>query len=388
MRVERALNGAQAAEHGLGAAGAAARPDESAATEPEDARGGADAVIDGLLRLAREELDVEVTYVDDPIAAAEAGREESVRLLPAQGEHSEAVEVLLPRPEGRSRGSLRFTRPATRPLISAERELLEGIAGLLAGQLRKARYARDGWPGRIERISELLGTGQLPIVYQPIADLRSGEVVGVEALSRFPGSPSRGPAAWFKEAATVGLGVELELLAVRQAVQIVPELQPDVYLSLNLSPAAATSAELENSLAGVPQDRLVLEITEHSAVTDYRRLNEALRRLRSRGARVAIDDAGSGFSSLRHVLRLAPDIIKLDITLTKGIDNDSVLRALGYALSSFASAIDASVVAEGVETEQEVHALRFLQVSYGQGFFLRRPDAPPVPTWLEDGVFA
>ncbi len=224
----------------------------------------------------------------------------------------------------------------------------------------------------------------LAIVYQPIADLYSGAVVGVEALSRFPQRPRQGPDRWFKEAATVGLAEPLEALALGFAVQALDVLPPGVYLSVNLSPAAVMSADVARVLDAVDVSRLVVEITEHAEVDDYDALNDAVGRLRARGARLAVDDAGSGFASMRHVLRLAPDIIKLDLSLTQGIDNDSVLRALGYSLKSFATAIDAQVVAEGVETEHEVDALRFLGVAYAQGHYLRRPKALSEQDWLVD----
>lgn len=331
-----------------------------------------------LLSLAREDLGAEVVYLDPATAreVSDAGPQEGTVLL----------EMTLA--DGASAGmlQLRRTAEATAP-DERELEVLRALAQLLSAHMDTKGFARDAWQDRITRIRSLLDRGSLPIIFQPIADLRSGEVVGVEALSRFPGA-RQAPARWFDEAASVGLGVELEVLAVRQAVQIIHELPEPVYLSVNVSPRAARSRQLREALVGVPLHRLVLEITEHAQVDDYDALNASLGLLRSQGVRLAVDDAGSGFSSLRHILQMSPDIIKLDISLTHGIDNDSVLRALGYALSSFASAIDAAVVAEGVETEREVHALRFLQVAYGQGFYLRRPGPPPLPAKLQGAVFS
>src|SRR5207302_1055710 len=126
---------------------------------------------------------------------------------------------------------------------------------------------------------------------------------------------------------------------------------------------------------------LVIEITEHAPVEDYDGLNEALRSFRERGGRLAVDDAGAGFSSLRHILRLVPDFIKLDGALTRGIDTDRTRRALGAALISFASEIGVPIIAEGIETQAEVDALRALEVTCGQGFFLGEPGplAAPAP---------
>jgi len=124
-----------------------------------------------------------------------------------------------------------------------------------------------------------------------------------------------------------------------------------------------------------PASRMVIEITEHAQVDDYAALNEALALLREHKVRLAIDDAGAGFASLQHIIRLAPDFIKLDITLTRGIDEAPVRRALATALISFASEIGAAIIAEGIETRGEFDTLRALGVPFGQGFYL----APPSP---------
>ncbi|HWH33015.1 MAG TPA: EAL domain-containing protein [Egibacteraceae bacterium] len=341
------------------------------------AQGGAvrDAVVERLLTLAREELGADIAYLEPLHPAA---------LEPPP---SGAVDVPLPLPEGKSGGMLRFTPSADAAEAERDVQAIRALAAMLGSQLEAPALDRESWQLRIMRIRDLLDHGDLPVVFQPIANLQTGEIVGVEALSRFPGSSDHAPDKWFNEAASVGLGVELEVLAVRRALNALDQLPESAYLSVNVSPAVAMSAGLAETLDEVPLHRVVLEITEHSQVLDYDRLNLALVALRARGVRLAIDDAGSGFSSLRHILRLSPDIIKLDMSLTQGIDNDSVLRALGYSLASFASAIDAAVIAEGVETERELHALRFLQVSYGQGFFLRRPGPMPMPDRLDGEVF-
>ena len=128
----------------------------------------------------------------------------------------------------------------------------------------------------------------------------------------------------------------------------------------------------------MPLERIVVEMTEHAPVGDYDGLNTALQPLRDAGARVAVDDAGAGFASLRHILLLAPDIIKLDISLTRGIDSDRSRRALSYALVAFARETQTTIVAEGIETEAELRALRDIGVTHGQGFLLARPMTPPI----------
>lgn len=118
---------------------------------------------------------------------------------------------------------------------------------------------------------------------------------------------------------------------------------------------------------------IVLEITEHSTVQDYDKLEYTLRPLRARGMRLAVDDAGAGHSSFRHILRLQPEYIKLDISLTRNIDADPARRALAAALIGFASETGSELIAEGVETEAELATLRALGIHKAQGYLLGRP---------------
>jgi EAL domain-containing protein (putative c-di-GMP-specific phosphodiesterase class I) len=215
------------------------------------------------------------------------------------------------------------------------------------------------------------------LVYQPIYRLPTKDVVGYEALARFDGEPSRPPDVWFREAAEVGLGLDLELAATRVALEALDALPADAYLSLNLSHRAAVSPRVLETFDGTLLRRIVVEITEHEPVEDYDELATALERLRGRGARIAIDDAGAGFASLRHTLRLDPDVIKLDISLTRHIDGDRGKRALAKALISFAEEMRMDIVAEGIETKDELETLLGLGARLGQGFYLARP--APLP---------
>lgn len=228
---------------------------------------------------------------------------------------------------------------------------------------------------RIERVLE--DDSRLAIALQPIRDLSNRNVAGYEALSRFSAPPKRGPDRWFTEAHAVGLGGELELHAAQRAVARLRELPRDTYLSVNVSPNVAESQGFAEVLDVPGAERLVLEITEHARIDDYDRFADALRAIRERGIRLAVDDAGAGFSSLRHILRLAPDFIKLDIELIAGIERDRSQQALAAGLISFAMKIGAVIIAEGIEREGEVEALRALGVRYGQGYFLGRPTTQP-----------
>jgi EAL domain-containing protein (putative c-di-GMP-specific phosphodiesterase class I)/putative methionine-R-sulfoxide reductase with GAF domain len=210
-------------------------------------------------------------------------------------------------------------------------------------------------------------------LFQPIYDIARGELFGVEALARFAGEPARPPDQWFADAQALGCGVDLELVAVRRALGALPALPPDIALSVNAGPITIGSDGVLDIVSASEPDRVVMELTEQIQVDNYPRLAGALGRLRLVGVRLAIDDTGAGFSSLAHILKLGPDLIKLDRDLTSGIDCDPVRRALAEALVSFAEHTGSQIVAEGIETAEELAALRELGIPYGQGYFLGRP---------------
>jgi len=214
---------------------------------------------------------------------------------------------------------------------------------------------------------------RLQMVYQPILDLQNGDVLGAEALARFGTEPQRSPAQWFIEAAEVGLAIQLELAAVRRAAEGLALLPPAAFLSVNASADTLRSPALLDLLSELPASRFIIELTEHDPVGDYRQLVPAVNRLRDMGVRLAVDDAGAGFTSLQQILQLAPDLIKLDRGFIQGLADDPVRRALTTALLTFAHDIGATLVAEGVATASELEALRKLGVRHGQGRFLGEP---------------
>ncbi len=261
---------------------------------------------------------------------------------------------------------------------SLSMEVTAGVITELTDQLRRQEDLTRDHRSRMERIERVLESGVVTMAFQPIAELQSSRIVGVEALARFGVVPDRGPDAWFADAEMLGMRLELELTAMRSAIAQMDGIPDDAYLAVNVSPGTTMTPRFLDTLDGVPLHRVVMEITEHAGVDDYDGLNAALTALRDRGIRLAIDDAGAGFSSLRHIVRLSPDFIKLDITLTRDIDADPARRALATALISFASEIGATIIAEGIETRSEFETLRALGVAFGQGFYLARPAALPV----------
>ena len=160
---------------------------------------------------------------------------------------------------------------------------------------------------------------------------------------------------------------------MRAAVRALDQIPSHVYLSLNVSPATLLSPRLDEVLGDADAGRIVLEITEHQPVDDYDALRERLKPMRDAGMRLAIDDACAGFASLRHILQLHPDIIKLDVSLTHGIESDPALQALASSLLAFSARIGATIVAEGIETERQLEALSILGIGFGQGELLGAP---------------
>lgn len=258
--------------------------------------------------------------------------------------------------------------PVTDELASS---LIEELANKLEEEEREAQERKR----RIERIRKVLAGDGLTMVFQPIFELESALVVGVEALARFTIEPARTPDVWFAEAEILGMGRELELAAVPAALGNLNLIPAEWFLSLNVSPATALAPEFLGEVKGISSERVVVEMTEHAKVDDYDHLGRALGDLRSLGVRIAIDDAGAGYASLSHILRLSPDFVKLDVTLTQGIETDGNRRALARALITFASEIGLDIIAEGIETQDALDALRQLGVRFGQGYHLARPGA-------------
>lgn len=226
-----------------------------------------------------------------------------------------------------------------------------------------------------QSVEAILTEARFTVRCQPIVRLDTGAVVGAEALTRFPRT-HRPADAWFDDAQRVGLGPRLQLAVIERAVSLVGLLPTGAFLTFNVGPDVLAGPELLDILDMVDPERVIIELTEHARIDDYDRLLDSLSRVRERGARLAVDDTGAGFSSLGHILHLRPELIKLDWQFTRGIDTDPARRSLAHALVSFAHDIGAEVVSEGIETAAELDTVRALGVSYGQGYFLSRPTRP------------
>ena len=206
-----------------------------------------------------------------------------------------------------------------------------------AAELEAAELVRK----KTDAVNGVLSGDGLAMVFQPIVDLVDGTVQGAEALARFSAEPRRTPDIWFADAAAVGLGAELELHAISLALEQCngAAMPADVFLTVNASAATILSPQLLEMLAARPRPGLVVELTEHTHIEDYAPLTEALDRLRALGVRLAVDDAGTGYAGLSHILQVQPDIIKLDRFLITGAENDPARRALASSLVQFSTCL-------------------------------------------------
>jgi EAL domain-containing protein (putative c-di-GMP-specific phosphodiesterase class I) len=221
------------------------------------------------------------------------------------------------------------------------------------------------------RLSRLLHDGGPMVVLQPIVELASGARIGAEALSRFPADWGKAPDLCFADAHSVGQGHDLEVIALRGAAAHLSGVTG--YVAMNVSPETLLTDACRGLLEGLPLDRVVLELSEHDQVEDYPSLRGVLTPLREAGMRLAIDDVGAGFSSLRHIVLTSPDVLKLDRSIVDGVANDPVLRTLVRSMVDFGHGCDARIVAEGVETAEDAATLLDLGVDCGQGWFFGRP---------------
>lgn len=222
-------------------------------------------------------------------------------------------------------------------------------------------------------IESVLDSGDFDIALQPILRLKDQGTAGYEALCRFTPEPYRPPNLWFEDAADVGLQMALELHVIEVALCLLQDMPDPCYIAVNASPATLASGRISPLVEAAGGKRVVVEITEHAEIENIDALLMEIDRLRDLGARIAVDDAGAGYSGLQQIVLLRPDVIKLDMSLTQDVDKDLARRSLASAMVQFANDTNARVIAEGIETEAEMCTLRQIGVEMGQGYHLGRP---------------
>ena len=256
-------------------------------------------------------------------------------------------------------------------LTERDRALMEVLASAAATLVEPGLRERARAEEVESRLRPVIDAGGPLVLLQPIVDLATGTRTGAEALSRFPREWGKAPDVCFAEAHSVGLGHRLELLALERAAEHLAVASG--YVAMNVSPATFLRPECVALLDRLPLDRVLLELSEHDRVEDYDALAAVLAPLRARGLRLAVDDVGAGFSSLRHIVQTSPDVLKLDRSIVDGVAGDQVLKTLVRALVEFAHGCGAKVVAEGIETAVDAAVLLELEVDLGQGWHFGRP---------------
>lgn len=284
------------------------------------------------------------------------------------------VSIPIHRNSGEVYGMFCCMSSKARPsLNSRDLAVMRAFASMSADQVNNQLDLETAALNKRAAIKTVLDTSAFEIALQPILRLQDHGTAGYEALCRFSPEPYRPPNLWFDDAADVGLQTALELHVVEVALSILARLPDDCYLAVNSSPATLATGQISTLVESVGGHRVVVEITEHAAIGDLDALLMEIDRLRDLGARIAVDDAGAGYSGLQQIIRLRPDVIKLDMSLTQNVDKDLARRSLASAMVQFARDTNAHVVAEGIETDAELQTLRQLGVEMGQGYFLGRP---------------
>ncbi|MDX6217242.1 MAG: hypothetical protein QOG99_2826 [Frankiales bacterium] len=232
----------------------------------------------------------------------------------------------------------------------------------------------DGSPNYVLDVKKILaGMAEPRLAYQPVVDLDQGVVVGYEALARF-GSGHRTPGAWFAAADGIGRLAEFESLLLQQALDSRAALPPGCWLSINVSPKLLLGGPVWSTLTDAGDlSGVVLELTEHQHVDNLSRLRRRLDTVREAGGLLALDDVGAGWSGLRQVVELRPEIVKIDRSLVARLHEDPARMAVAELLSAFTERVGGALLAEGVEQLDELSTLLSLDVHLGQGYLLGRP---------------
>jgi EAL domain-containing protein (putative c-di-GMP-specific phosphodiesterase class I) len=277
--------------------------------------------------------------------------------------------------EGRVYGMLGcLARQPCPSLGQSDSDFLRLLAGFLTEFVIDLRRLWDARSAVWRQIRGLLDQGGPEMVFQPVVELGTGRIVGIESLSRFPGA-AEGPSELFAAAAGVGLGSELEMTAIRNALRALPEVPAHVLLAVNASPATVTGGLIDLVVGTGAPERVAVEITEHDHVGDEHDLLLAAEVLRGHGTHIAVDDVGSCYSGLERLLHLRPDVIKMDRFITHDIHLDPARRAVAAGLTKIAAEIGGRVVAEGIESIAELDAVVEAGIAYGQGYLLGPPTA-------------
>ncbi len=294
---------------------------------------------------------------------------------------------------GRLTGELNAAAPQARlQADSAETLLLAGdIAARMSeregpsspGGAQEPKLSEEERAGARVALARLIEGEGLKMLVQPIVDVRTGAVHAFEALARFgQETPGTTPLQWFSLAEELGGRPALERACLREALSLLGVRPPGTRLSVNLSVQVLLEQETLRMLDLAACEReeelrgLIVEITEETLIGSDEELRHAIEPLLAQGALLAVDDVGAGYSGLRQITAVRPSYLKLDRALARGIDSDEELAALVSALVGYAAQVGCKLVAEGIETTEELRTLQRIGVPLIQGFRLSRPGEP------------
>jgi EAL domain-containing protein (putative c-di-GMP-specific phosphodiesterase class I)/CheY-like chemotaxis protein len=285
-----------------------------------------------------------------------------------------------------------FATLSQSPKVRFKRALLQSIESAM----QAIQYERSASHTRlVDELDRVLADEQISCVYQPVVELEDYKVVGYEVLARGPQSSDlHAPEMLFEVARDQGRVRELDLLCRLMASRSSSTLPEELLRFVNTEPVSLfmrgkSDLFVEEFVAATPEplrSKTVIEITEKSVIEDFEQFRDVVARLRAHGFRIAIDDAGAGYSGLRTVVEAEPDFIKLDISLIRGVNDSHVKQKLVKTLRDFASEAGIALIAEGIETESQLAVLRQLEIPYGQGFLFGHPGSPyPLQERIEPG---
>ena len=263
---------------------------------------------------------------------------------------------------------------------SADPAVPQELLGHQMAELIKERALQD-------ELLHIIRDKKIQPVFQPIVNLADGEIMGYEALARGPkDSPLHMPSQLFAVAARHRMLLALEHVCREVSIQQAKMLAPGQQLFLNITPEVINDPEFRNGRTkqvvlhhGLIPEQVTFEITERTAISDFGNFTRALHHYRRQGYCIAVDDAGAGYSSLQAIAELYPDFIKLDMSIVRDIHNNPFKIAILEALVNLAAAMNSKIIAEGVETVDELLAVMKLGVGYAQGYLFARPASPPQP---------
>ncbi len=296
----------------------------------------------------------------------------------AQALNTKIFQITFPYTKKILKTDIGYSYTVFNPLLSTERTIYR----LIEDAKQVAKFNGDRFMIRVhESLKEIIIEESVRTHYQPIIDLQSGKIFAYEALSRGPqGSPMESPLMLFGVADKTNLSFELDRLCRRKAIMNLKGLGDDQKIFINTFPTTMHDPEFRGesldrilNASGLKGENIVFEVTERFAIENYELFQKEQSYFSSRGFGLAVDDIGSGYGSLEAIAHLRPQYVKVDISIVSEIEKNPVKQELLKAIRDIARKINSKVLAEGIETKEELEVVRSFGCDYAQGYLLGRP---------------